>query len=214
DIDGVLVDSEPFWQRAEVEVFGAAGIELAREDCRRTMGMRLDAVIDYWLRRRPWDLEAWPRERVATDILERVCELIRLEGERLPGVGTAIGFLGERGQRLALATSSPEVVIDAVLDTLSLSTEFEATVSAENERRGKPDPDVYLTAARRLGVEPGECLAVEDSLAGLEAALAAGMRCVMVPDPSLVAEPRLRDADLVLESLSALPDHWQELAKA
>lgn len=211
DMDGVLIDSEPLWQRAEIEVFGEVGVELDRRDCRRTMGLRVDEVVGHWLGRRPWDVEAWPPERVARLVLERVCELIRDDGTRRPGVGRALEFLRGCGQRLALATSSPRLVIDAVLETLALADAFEVAVSAQDERRGKPDPGVYLTAARRLGLQPGECLAVEDSLAGLEAAVAAGMRCVMVPDPSLAGHDRLGDADLVLDGLAALPARWDRL---
>jgi sugar-phosphatase len=121
----------------------------------------------------------------------------------MPGVTAAIALFERCGLRLAIASSSPLRLIDAVCDRLGL-TRITVRCSAMDEARGKPAPDVYLTAARRLGVAAANCVALEDSLAGLASARSAGMRCVAVPDPLLAADPRYRQADLVLESLTGL----------
>jgi mannitol-1-/sugar-/sorbitol-6-/2-deoxyglucose-6-phosphatase len=122
----------------------------------------------------------------------------------MPGVPEAIALFGRSGLRLAIASSSPERLIDAVCARLGL--DIEVRCSALDEPRGKPAPDVYLAAARRLGLSPARCLAVEDSPAGVVAAKAAGMSCLAVPDPLLAADPRYRRADRVLPSLTLLDE--------
>jgi beta-phosphoglucomutase-like phosphatase (HAD superfamily) len=121
----------------------------------------------------------------------------------MPGVTAAIALFERCGLRLAIASSSPLRLIDAVCDRLGL-TRIEVRCSAMDEPRGKPAPDVYLAAARRLGVAAASCLALEDSPTGIASARSAGMRCIAVPDPLLAADPRYREADLVLESLTRL----------
>lgn len=202
DMDGLLLDSEPFWQQAEMEVFGAVGVALSHTDCQRTMGMRIDAVVAHWLAERGWDAAAHPPAAVAERIVERVIQLVRQLGRRHPGVQEAVDRTAAAGLRRALASSSPLRLIDATLASLQLQGAFEVVHSAQEEACGKPAPDVYLTTAARLGVPPQACLALEDSLAGLRAAKAAGMRCVMVPDASLRGRGELEAADAVLDSLA------------
>jgi len=215
DMDGVLIDSEPFWQEAEIEVFAEVGLRLDREDCRQTMGMRIDEVVAHWQRERPWsDAEVGPdelQERILEGVIGRVTE----RGARLPGVAGALRGARERGWRTALASSSPERVIDATLLALDLDRAFEVAVSAEHEERGKPDPAVYRTTCAELGVAPERAVAIEDSLAGLGAALAAGMVCVLVPDPSLAGGRELERADVVLDSLTDLDARaWNRVERA
>ncbi len=159
---------------------------------------------------RRWPVPRWPLRsltdaEVAGLVVDRVIAHVKAEGLPMPGVAAAIARFGRCGLRLAIASSSPRRLIDAVCDRLGLGG-IDVRCSAMDEARGKPAPDVYLTAARRLGVAAAQCLAVEDSLNGLASARAAGMRCVAVPDPLLAADPRYRDADLVLRSLTDLDD--------
>lgn len=199
DMDGVLIDSEPLWRRAEVQAFRSAGLELTEDDCRATTGMRIDDVVGYWFAQRA--LTGRSVEEVAGDVLERVCRLIRHEGMPLPGVYEAFQVLRGAGLRLALATSSPPRVIEAVLDRLDLRGTFEVLSSAADEERGKPDPAVYLSTARRLGVDPSLCIAFEDSLAGIQSARAARMRVAAVPAPESFDLPGFDIADWKLSSL-------------
>lgn len=204
DMDGLLLDSEPFWQQAERECFAAVGVSLDERDLCRTVGMRIDEVTHYWLARRPWDLDRDPAEAVARAIVERVISLVRERGQPLPGVTAALQAAGDLGLARGLASSSSMRIIRAALATLGIAGEFDVVHSAESEAHGKPHPGVYLTAAAKLGVAPAACLALEDSIAGLESALAAGMRCVMVPDPRLRSRPELSRATRVLASLEQL----------
>jgi sugar-phosphatase len=170
------------------------------------MGMRTDEVVGWWHRRRPW--LSPPPAAIEGAIVERVIELIRSEGQPLPGVEHALGACRRLGLRLALASSSSTGLIDAVLAHLGLANCFALRCSAEAEALGKPDPAVFLTTARRLGVEPADCVVLEDSQAGVAAARAAGMRVVAVPPPNLRDAPGYAAADVVIPSLLHLtPSH-------
>lgn len=210
DMDGVLLDSEPFWQDAEMDAFADAGVELTRAQTRETMGMRVDEVIAYWQQRRPeWGLDAEPLQAA---ILDGVCARIRDRGTPLPGALGAIRAARARAEHVALCTSSPSPVIEAVLGTLGLRDAFDAVVSAEAEPYGKPHPGVYLTTAARIGVAPPACLAIEDSVNGALAAKAARMRCLAVPDRAVRDDPRYAIADVTLDALTELDDAlWAEL---
>lgn len=206
DMDGLLIDSEPLWRRAEREVFATVGLELSEEDGEATMGMRTDEVVDWWYRRAPWTEPA--PAAIAAAIVDRVTALIRSEGAALPGVEHALGSCRRLGLRLALASSSSLGLIDAVLEHLGLGDRFELRCSAESELLGKPHPAVFLSTARRLGVGPGDCVVLEDSQAGVAAARAAGMRVIAVPPENLRDAPGYAAADVVLASLAELaPGH-------
>lgn len=200
DMDGLLVDSEPIWVRAEIEIFGEVGVVLREEDCAKTKGLRVDDVIAYWHARRPWT--GSPPAEVEARLVARVAELVRAEGRALPGVASAIGVAREDGRRLALASSSPSVIIGATLERLGLTDAFEIVQSAETEPVGKPHPGIFLRTAERLGVSPVECVVLEDSLTGIIAAKAARMACIAVPFDHPNHEPRFVLADAIVGSLS------------
>jgi mannitol-1-/sugar-/sorbitol-6-/2-deoxyglucose-6-phosphatase len=202
DMDGVLLDSEPIWRAVEREVFGELGIHVTDDDLRETMGVRIADVVDGWHRRHPWSEPS--REEIAHTVVERVARTIEETGSLHPGVRAAIERLERSGVRLALASSSPMRLIEAVLRMGDLETVFEVVVTAEDDERGKPDPDVYLRAARALGIPPERCLAIEDSINGVRAAKAAGMVCVAVPASD--NEAAFDEADLVLDSLETFDD--------
>ena len=208
DMDGVLIDTEPAWRAAESAVFAGLGIPLSESDLLDSTGQPVEELIPIWRQRlpdaEPTDTELTDTE-VADRIVDRVIAHVQAEGEPMPGVTAAVALFERHGLRLAIASSSPLRMIDAVCGRLGLDR-IEVRCSAMDEVRGKPAPDVYLTAARRLGVAAAGCLALEDSPNGLASAKAAGMRCVAVPDPLLAADPRYREADLVLESLTGLDE--------
>jgi sugar-phosphatase len=199
DMDGVLIDSEPLWREAEREVFAELGLVLSDADCQQTMGLRTDELVAYWHCRHPWQGRSQPV--VADTINSRVARLIAERGTPLPGAVAAVRSAVDSGLPVGLASSSSLELIDLVVRTLGLADGFSVLCSAEDEERGKPDPAVYLTTARRLGVPPAECVAVEDSVRGVQAAVAAGMRVVAVPPPDRFDDPELDLAHLKLRSL-------------
>ena len=202
DMDGLLIDSEPLWRRAERATFAEVGLELSDDDCRRTTGLRADEVVRFWFERHPW---GGPNQPEVLQTLEnRVIELIRNQGQPMPGVDHALDCARSAGLRLAVASSSPLELIEVALVTLGLGETFEVVCSGADEPRDKPDPAVYLTTLRALTVPADECIAFEASVAGVQAARAAGCFTIAVPDPVAFSDPAFDLADLKLPSLTDL----------
>lgn len=200
DMDGVLTDSEPLWKIAMEEVFHAVGCPLTRNDFQKTVGLRIDEVCNYWFNHSGW-LGATPKE-VEQKIVARMIELIRENGEPLPGVLETTAYLQAQGMNIGLATSSYTVLIDAVLETLGIRERFGEIHSAEHERYGKPHPAVYLTVAERFNVDPMRCLVIEDSLNGIISGKAAKMKVVCIPEKTHHPEPKLILADYHFEDMN------------
>jgi beta-phosphoglucomutase family hydrolase len=195
DLDGVLVDSAPFHFQAWRELLASLGREFGEADFRRTFGLRNDAI----LRDLVGDLPPGEMERLAArkEALFRRAALGNIVP--LPGALTLLRLLRERGFKLALVSSTPHGNIDLILGSLGVEAAFDVIVGEADVTQGKPDPEGFLLAARRLGVPPEECVVIEDAPAGVEAAKRGGMRCVGVCHD----RPReaLAKADLVVEGL-------------
>lgn len=199
DMDGTLIDSEPLWQKAQIEVLGDLGIPITIEMCREIAGMRIDETLQHF-----YNYKAWVGKSIAeveSAILEQVVFLISQEGEMKPGVIALIELLRSYDLKIALATSSQFIVIDAVLKRLGLTKEFEVIHSAEQEVYGKPHPAIYLSTAKTLNVKPFECIVFEDALFGVISAKSARMNCVAIPDPYLDYNHKFAIADLIIPSL-------------
>ena len=199
DMDGLLVDSEPLWREAEIEVFGKVGVQLDDAMCRQTTGLRHDEVVRYWHARHPWDEPG--HEEITQLLIDTAERMIVERGEMMPGAEATIALLHKMGLKLAIASSSPMRLIEAVVAKFALGAFFSVLHSADDEDAGKPDPAVYLTTMSKIGVEPRFCLALEDSVSGVRAASAAGARVIAVPDPEAADRPEFQEADVVLRSL-------------
>ena len=198
DMDGVLIDSEPLWHIAEVEIFGELGVPLDRAQTRSTKGMPIPEVTAYWYERFPWNGST--PDQVAEQVVDRVTQLILEQAEPMPGARELVLGLAEVGP-VALASSSPKRLINAVLGSLDLLDVLELRCSAEDEAFGKPHPAVFITAAQRMGIQPDRCVVIEDAPAGVLAAKAARMACVAIPEASERSHPQILIADLIVESL-------------
>lgn len=207
DMDGVLTDSEPLWKIAMEEVFKSVGCPLTKADFQRTSGMRIDEVIVYWYNVSPWPGKT-PKE-VENAIIQRMVELLTERATPLPGVIESLKFFTERGLKIGLATSSYQVLIDCILDTLGIRSFFQTIHSAEYELYGKPHPAVYLTAAKNLGADPRKCLVIEDSLNGIISGKAARMTVICVPEKTHHPEPKLMLADAQFEDLNQLVEFFK-----
>ncbi len=199
DMDGLLVDSEPLWRRAEQRIFPRVGIELTDEMCMQTMGLRVDEVVRYWHERQPW--EGYDFEQLAEEIVAAVVDLVQKEAGPMEGVEQVLRFFEERDFKIALASSSSTRLIDAVIDKFGIRERFAVVQSAESEPYGKPHPGVFITTAGKLDVESTNCLVFEDSFAGLIAGKAARMKVVAVPAENDFGQGRFDIADLKLGSL-------------
>jgi HAD superfamily hydrolase (TIGR01509 family) len=180
DMDGLLIDSEPLWHRAEILVFGSVGLQLTPAQCRETNGVRIDEVVRIRHRQFPWTSKSL--RQVETEIVEEVQRLAVSEGQALPGVYEVLEEFAALGVPLAVASSSPLPMIRAVVERLRITHYFRLLCSAADEEHGKPHPAVYLNTARQLGVLPARCVAFEDSIPGVQSAHAAGMAVIAVPD--------------------------------
>jgi HAD superfamily hydrolase (TIGR01509 family) len=177
DLDGVIIDSEESWEEARRSYAAEHGREFLPDSQERMMGMSTGE----WSRHLAVDVGiGLPPERVASDVLDRMAVRYRTALPLVPGAVDAVRRLAAR-YPLALASSSARVLIDQVLESAGLTDAFRVTLSTEEVPRGKPFPDVYLEAAKRLGLPPAVCAAVEDSSNGLRSAAAAGMVVVAVP---------------------------------
>lgn len=213
DMDGILVDSEPLWHEAEIEVFGSLGIALSPLDCQQTTGVRIDQVVAFWRGRHPHRYAESDEAAVTARIIAAVIARISERGVAMAGATRAVDDVARRGWAVGLASSSPLVLIEAVLRRLQIGGHFAAVVSAEGMPRGKPDPAVYLEACRRLSTDPASAIAVEDSSSGILAGKAAGMFVVAVPDAAAARPAALDAADLVLTSLLELPAALDRLTR-
>ncbi|KAB8190704.1 HAD-IA family hydrolase [Nonomuraea phyllanthi] len=200
DLDGVLVDSEPVWEEVRRAFVAEHGGTWQPDTQSRLMGMSTAEWASY-LHSLGVSL---PPAEIARGVVERMAARYRDEVPLMPGAVEVVRRLYGT-VTLGLASSSPRTLIDVALDAARLKECFAATVSTEEVERGKPAPDGYLEAARRLGVDPRECVAVEDSSNGLRSAHAAGLRVIAVPHPRYPPAPdALALAWRVLPGLDAL----------
>jgi len=201
DLDGVIVDSEHVWNEARERLAHERGGRWHEGAQRDMMGMSSLEWSRYMhdvigLRE--------PPEEISAEVVRRLETIYRDRLPLIPGAAEAVHRLADRWP-LGLASSSNRELIDLVLDLAALTDVFRATVSSEEVPRGKPAPDVYLEAARRLGVDAARCAAVEDSTNGIRSAKAAGMRVVAVPNPRYPPkDAALRAADAVIRTADEL----------
>jgi mannitol-1-/sugar-/sorbitol-6-/2-deoxyglucose-6-phosphatase len=200
DMDGLLIDSEPLWHKAEIQIFATVGLHLTPAQCRETTGVRIDDVVRIRHRQQPWHNKSL--DQVEREIMAEVHRLAVTEGQALPGVYAVLEAFAALGMPMAVASSSPLPMIAAVVAHLKISHYFRTLCSAADEVHGKPHPAVYLSTARQLGVAPERCVAFEDSIPGVESAHHAGMTVIAVPDAHHFARPEFSVAACKLPSLA------------
>lgn len=176
DMDGVIVDSEDFWKRAEKEVFTSLGVHVTEEHSALTKSMTTLEVTKFWFEKYPWQGTAL--NVVEQMVIDRVIDLINKEDCRIKGVKAFIENLKSNNFKIGLATNSPNKIIPAVLKKMEIGHLFDTVSSAEFEENGKPDPAIYLTTAAKLNIRVANCIAIEDSYSGMLAAKRAGMKVV------------------------------------
>lgn len=202
DMDGVLIDSEPLWQKTEVELFAEIGLTLTPDMQVETKGLRTDEMISYWYARHPWT-HATPEDLVK-EYDRRMIDIFKNDVELMEGALEAIRFFRDLGLQIALASSSTMELIDICIDRFDLRKYFSVIYSAENETYGKPHPGVYLQTASLLNCDPTMCVAIEDSFHGVIAAKAARMKVIALPEPKDLNDPRYAAADHTISSLQKI----------
>lgn len=197
DLDGTLADSRDYHWEAWRQVMKDEGVDLTRPTFLASFGQRNDAILKGWLGA---DVDPERMRRIG-DTKEAIYrELVRTRGiEPLPGAAEWVVRLHQAGWRQAIASSAPRANVEVMYSALGFEGRIDALVAAEDVRHGKPDPEVFLVAADRVGVAPARCVVVEDAEAGVEAARRAGMRSVGAGQGAVGA------ADVVVASLADLP---------
>ncbi|WP_134323354.1 HAD family hydrolase [Cumulibacter soli] len=200
DLDGLLIDSEPIWEAAKSEVFGAFGLHLTQEMQTETRGMRQRDMVAYWFKRA--NIQADPAD-IEDKIVNGVCDMLR-DVKLMPGAEQAVAACARVSKSMAVVSSSPESVIRQALESTRLAQSFDVVFSAEDDEFGKPHPGAFLRAATTLQIPPDECVVLEDSLNGVLAGVSAQMAVIAVPDEDNRGDPRFAIASLILDSLEEL----------
>lgn len=203
DMDGLLIDSEPLWHQAELDIFSGLDLDLSRRhEMPDTVGLRIDQVVRMWYETSPWSTPS--QEEVTRLVINRALELVETTRPLLPGVEHALQLCQDKGLKIGLASASPLFMLERVLDMFGLRSYFSVLASAESLPYSKPHPQVYLNAADSLGVDPLNCVTLEDSFNGMIATKAARMRSIVVPAEEGRHDPRFALADVRLTSLEEL----------
>lgn len=203
DMDGTLIDSEPMWKEAEKFVFSSLGVDVTDELSCQTAAMTTREVTEFWYNLFPWSGRSL--EQVEDDVVDRVATLIVAEGIAMEGVKMALDCCQSKALKIGLATNAPARLIPVVLEKLDIAHYFHAVSSSEHETQGKPDPAVYLSTVKKLNVEPSACIAIEDSVSGIMAAINAGMKTLVVPPVAEYSDTKYDIADIKLKQLSEFP---------
>jgi len=211
DLDGVLIDSEETWSRVRGAVVARHGGQWTEADQRNVMGDNSRQWSAYI--KRTWNV-ALSEKEIFREVLATMIAAYERELTVLPGAREAVAELGAR-YPLAVASSSPSEIIGVALRVAGFEGAFRVTVSSDEVSHGKPDPDVYLLAAQRLGAPARECAAIEDSTNGIRAAVAAGMATMAIPNRAFPPpDDVLAQAHVVLSSLHELtPQLVKSLAR-
>ena len=203
DMDGLLVDSEPLLDQAELDVIASLGVDISRRhELPDTLGLRIDMVVDLWFAQQPWNGPS--RQEVTERIITRAIALVEETKPLLPGVREAVALCKSQGIKVGLASASPLHMLEKVLTMFDLRSSFDALASAEKLPYSKPHPQVYLDCATKLGIDPLNCVALEDSVNGMIASKAARMRSIVVPAHENQDDTRFVLADVKLTSLTEL----------
>jgi HAD superfamily hydrolase (TIGR01509 family) len=203
-MDGVLVESEPFIAEAAVRMYAEKGVTVTHEEFRPFIGTGEDRFLGGVAEARGVVLDM-PRDKIRT--YEIYLDLIRDRLEPMPGVASFVARCRARGLTLAVASSADRMKVEGNLRALKLPPDtFQAVVVGEDVTRKKPAPDLFELAARRLGLSPEQCLVVEDAVAGVQAAKAAGCRCLGITSSFTPEQLLAAGADRTAPNLAAAPD--------
>ncbi len=204
DMDGVIIDSEPFWEEAEIEIFNKYGVPMTLEMCQDMKGRKIDEVVQ--LMHDKFQFTSIDTKSLTAEIIAKMQALISERGTAMSGLIDLLEYLTEKKYRIALASSSKMELITAVTQKLKIESYFEALHSAEHEPAGKPEPYVYLSTAKALGIAPKNCIAIEDSYLGLLSAKNAGMKTIAIPEKNIFKNEKFNIADYKIKNLKEIID--------
>ena len=212
DLDGVLADSEPWWNKIDAKLLAEYGVTYGGEYHRNVLGVSYRLAVEFY--KKTFGLSA-PVEELMRRRGEIAAEFFAKRVGLFPSTRAVLTELLQMNLRLAVATSSVSASARPFLDRHRLTPLFDVIVTGEEIERGKPFPDIYLSAATKLGIPPDACFVIEDALSGIAAAKAAGMRVAAIPDTRFVdAREYEKQADYLLGNLSEIPALVRSIAVA
>lgn len=200
DMDGLIIDSEPYWRKAMMAVFAQHQLYITEADCAQTTGMRFDNVVAHWFKENHWDKDQ--KQIIINEVIEQVAYYITHFATPKPGFYESLDFFKSKNILLSIASSSALKLIEATIAKLNIKNEMTVYVSAEHLSHGKPHPEVFLHCAAKLHQHPKNCLVLEDSLYGVIAAKAAQMTCIAIPEKENLYNPKFTIADYLFSSLA------------
>lgn len=199
DMDGLLLDTEPLWGKSMLRIAQKHQIPVTLQQFRETTGLKIYEVVHYWSIKYPWaDSNV---DLVVNEIVEDIIRLSKLEARVMPGVINLLQNLKGKGYKLGVATSSPQKMLEELIDYFKLGQYFQHLASADTVGFGKPHPAVFLECAKQLKSNPLQCVVFEDSINGVIAGKAARMKVIAVPDAAHYDDSRFAIADKKLRSL-------------
>jgi len=203
DLDGVLADSEPWWNKIDAQLLSEYGVDYHGEYHRDVLGVSYRLAIEFY--KKKFGISA-PTEELMRRRGEIATEFFANRVGLFPSTKDVLNELREMKLRLAVATSSVSASARPFLDRHQIARFFDVIITGDEIERGKPEPDIYLRTAEKLGIGADECLVIEDSLSGIAAAKAAHMRVAAIPDRRFV-DPREyeKEADYLLNQLAEIP---------
>jgi mannitol-1-/sugar-/sorbitol-6-/2-deoxyglucose-6-phosphatase len=199
DMDGLLVDSEPYWRQVEKQVFGLVGIDLTDKMCEETVGLRLGDIVGHWYKKYPWlnyscdDIEQFIIDGMIACYQKDVCA-------KTGAVSLINRIFETTGDKTAICSSSPLILIETVAENMGIKDKIRLMHSAQNDEFGKPHPLPYLNCAKFLGISPSQAIVFEDSTTGAISAKAASMYVVAVPEGTY-SPNKFSFCDQILNSL-------------
>lgn len=209
DVDGTLLDTERIYMQAWKDAAAELGYEITDELLRKTRAINVKDAAKIFEENIgngfSYDKTRAVRVRIAEEIIKRESPILK------PGVTELLDWLAEHKIRLSVASSTHLKGTKEHLEESRILDRFEVIVGGDMVTKGKPNPDIFLKAAELLGLEPSQCIVVEDSPAGIRAAAAAGMKAVLVPDQAAITQEIIDMSDAVLKSLHDMPAYVKEL---
>lgn len=199
DFDGLIVDSEPLWQQAEIETFKTEGLKLTPKDCTQTTGLASFEAVEFWYNK----LKSPEKEKalLTQEVNQKALQLLKDEGQLQPGVKEILKFWKSKKVPIGIASGSSMAHIKTILEKYDLGKYFNLIYSIDFERFGKPHPGIYISACKKLNIDPLFSVSFEDSFNGMLAGKAARMKVVAVLEKKQMKNTQFDFTDLKIESL-------------
>ena len=199
DVDGLLVDSEPLWNKATSDILNEYNVVLSADQLATATGFRTKELVTLWFN--SYSIPPVYVDEATAKILERTKQYMSQHLVTMNGVSYIFQFFKEKNYLIGLASSSPMGLIEVAIRCCGISDKINTCQSAHDLEFAKPHPEVYINAAKALSVHPAHCICFEDSFSGMIAAKAAGMKCVVVPHHRVAKKEHWAAADLKISSL-------------